>query len=271
MFQVTICDDVLVNVPLRHHSTPLNTTSPLRFANRCVLLLLSEKRFSSHPIPSSSGPSRSWTFHDSKTTRKRDFLVRWPSEIWASSMAFSGPLPEGLLVHHANFLLEKAPSADPGPKLEQLKLLQATHLQICEGPGGLSWFVHFRVVWLYHQHLSTHSDFHPGIHRLATTPSGGPDADCLACDAGCLVYLPGGCPGGARHARLPQPALWRTAAGPGLGHPAGVSRGVSRGVQREGGEEGGEGGPSGGAVDVEHVAGGHQRAGTGLEEFRIET
>ncbi|CAK9096145.1 Sulfate transporter 4.1 [Durusdinium trenchii] len=50
---------------------------------------------------------------------------RWPSEIWASSMAFSGPLPEGLLVHHANFLLEKAPSADPGPKLEQLKLLQA--------------------------------------------------------------------------------------------------------------------------------------------------
>lgn len=48
---------------------------------------------------------------------------RWPSEIWASSMAFSGPLPEALAVHHANFLIDKAPSADPMPKLEQLKQL----------------------------------------------------------------------------------------------------------------------------------------------------
>eukprot|EP00434_Breviolum_minutum_P038154 symbB.v1.2.033836.t2/scaffold4260.1/size42279/1 len=48
---------------------------------------------------------------------------RWPSEIWASSMAFSGPLPQSVAVHHANFLIDKAPSADPRPKLEQLKHL----------------------------------------------------------------------------------------------------------------------------------------------------
>jgi len=48
---------------------------------------------------------------------------RWPSKIWASSMAFSGPLPEAIAVHHANFLIDKAPSADPMPKLEQLKQL----------------------------------------------------------------------------------------------------------------------------------------------------
>mmetsp|Transcript_54164 Transcript_54164/g.97834 ORF Transcript_54164/g.97834 Transcript_54164/m.97834 type:complete len:297 (+) Transcript_54164:92-982(+) len=49
---------------------------------------------------------------------------RWPSTIWASSMAFSGPLPQPVLVHHANFLVEKAPSADPGPKVAQLAQLR---------------------------------------------------------------------------------------------------------------------------------------------------
>ncbi|CAJ1400981.1 unnamed protein product [Effrenium voratum] len=48
---------------------------------------------------------------------------RWPSSIWASSLAFSGPLPE-LVVHHANFLVEKAPSANPAPKLSQLRQLR---------------------------------------------------------------------------------------------------------------------------------------------------
>ena len=33
---------------------------------------------------------------------------RWPSDIWASSMAFSGPVPSAVAVHHANFLIEKA-------------------------------------------------------------------------------------------------------------------------------------------------------------------
>lgn len=63
----------------------------------------------------------------------RDFGLRWdrwPSHIWASSMAFSGPLPsEPLVVHHANFLVEKAPAADPGPKLEQLRQLQSVVLE----------------------------------------------------------------------------------------------------------------------------------------------
>lgn len=49
---------------------------------------------------------------------------RWPSCIWASSMAFSGPLPENPLIHHANFLVEKATAGDCRPKLEQLKQLQ---------------------------------------------------------------------------------------------------------------------------------------------------
>eukprot|EP00929_Paragymnodinium_shiwhaense_P024210 TRINITY_DN14972_c0_g1_i1.p1 TRINITY_DN14972_c0_g1~~TRINITY_DN14972_c0_g1_i1.p1 ORF type:complete len:315 (-),score=83.09 TRINITY_DN14972_c0_g1_i1:107-1051(-) len=48
----------------------------------------------------------------------------WPSCVWASSTAFSGPLPEPLVVHHANFLVERAAAADPGPKLEQLRLLR---------------------------------------------------------------------------------------------------------------------------------------------------
>eukprot|EP00439_Symbiodinium_sp_Y106_P087239 s121_g42.t2 len=52
---------------------------------------------------------------------------RWPSSIWASSMAFSGPLPQPLVVHHANFLIEKAPAADPSSKVAQLtQLRQAT-------------------------------------------------------------------------------------------------------------------------------------------------
>ncbi|CAE7460814.1 SULTR2 [Symbiodinium sp. CCMP2456] len=52
---------------------------------------------------------------------------RWPSSIWASSMAFSSPLPQPLVVHHANFLVEKAPAADPTSKVAQLmQLRQAT-------------------------------------------------------------------------------------------------------------------------------------------------
>jgi len=48
----------------------------------------------------------------------------WPSRVWASSTAFSGPLPDPLVVHHANFLIERAPAADCGPKLVQLRLLR---------------------------------------------------------------------------------------------------------------------------------------------------
>ncbi|CAE7181216.1 SULTR4 [Symbiodinium pilosum] len=54
---------------------------------------------------------------------------RWPSSIWASSMAFSGPLPKPLMVHHANFLVEKAPSADPSPKVAQLLQLREAVLR----------------------------------------------------------------------------------------------------------------------------------------------
>jgi len=49
---------------------------------------------------------------------------RWPTSIWASSMAYSGPLPTPLLVHHANFLLERAAAADPQPKCVQLRCLR---------------------------------------------------------------------------------------------------------------------------------------------------
>jgi len=57
---------------------------------------------------------------------------RWPSSIWASSIAFSGPLPETVLVHHANFLLERAASADPQPKCKQLQCLRDAVLQKSE-------------------------------------------------------------------------------------------------------------------------------------------
>eukprot|EP00927_Polykrikos_kofoidii_P074585 TRINITY_DN70597_c0_g1_i1.p1 TRINITY_DN70597_c0_g1~~TRINITY_DN70597_c0_g1_i1.p1 ORF type:complete len:344 (-),score=51.47 TRINITY_DN70597_c0_g1_i1:70-951(-) len=53
----------------------------------------------------------------------REFGLRWdkfPSEIWASSQAWSGPAPEKVLVHHANFTVLRSTSADPSGKLCQM-------------------------------------------------------------------------------------------------------------------------------------------------------
>jgi hypothetical protein len=53
----------------------------------------------------------------------KEFGVTWrrlPELIWASSMAFSGPPPEGFVLHHANFTSEKAASSDPSIKLNQM-------------------------------------------------------------------------------------------------------------------------------------------------------
>lgn len=49
--------------------------------------------------------------------------ARFPAEIWASSMAFFGPPPPNMAVHHANFTLERAPSRDPSLKLEQMEMV----------------------------------------------------------------------------------------------------------------------------------------------------
>lgn len=63
---------------------------------------------------------------------------RWPSSVWCSSMAFSGPVPASIVVHHANFLVEKAPAADPQPKVAQLQQLRDA---ILRGDGAMdpSW------------------------------------------------------------------------------------------------------------------------------------
>lgn len=45
---------------------------------------------------------------------------RFPSDIWASSMAYSGVAPESIAVHHANFTLVRAPSYDHSIKLSQM-------------------------------------------------------------------------------------------------------------------------------------------------------
>jgi len=59
---------------------------------------------------------------------EREFGVTWgrfPAEIWASSMAFHGPPPDGVSVHHANFTVERAVAKDPSLKLEQMAMVAA--------------------------------------------------------------------------------------------------------------------------------------------------
>lgn len=46
--------------------------------------------------------------------------TRFPEKIWASSMAFSGMPQEDLVLHHANFTIERSTSFDPSMKLEQM-------------------------------------------------------------------------------------------------------------------------------------------------------
>jgi len=64
-----------------------------------------------------------------------DLGLRWscfPKEIWASSQVFSGPPPEGILLHHANWVPRAASGGkqyvvktpDLEPKIAQLKLLR---------------------------------------------------------------------------------------------------------------------------------------------------
>lgn len=59
---------------------------------------------------------------------EREFSLSWgrfPAEIWASSMAFSGPPPAGLVLHHANFTLERAVAKDPSLKLAQMVMVSS--------------------------------------------------------------------------------------------------------------------------------------------------
>lgn len=45
---------------------------------------------------------------------------RFPMKLWASSMAGSGVLPDEMLLHHANFTIERSTSFDPSVKLGQM-------------------------------------------------------------------------------------------------------------------------------------------------------
>lgn len=56
----------------------------------------------------------------------QEFGLRWdrfPTDLWASSMAFSGKLPERLLIHHANFTVERPKASDPSVKLAQMDMV----------------------------------------------------------------------------------------------------------------------------------------------------
>lgn len=72
---------------------------------------------------------------------EREFSLTWgrfPAEIWASSMAFDGPPPAGLVLHHANFTLERAIAKDPSLKLAQMAIVPCwTTASATSGPGGL--------------------------------------------------------------------------------------------------------------------------------------
>lgn len=49
---------------------------------------------------------------------------RFPPEVWASSMAFSGKLPDRLVLHHANFTIERPKASDPSVKLAQMDMVR---------------------------------------------------------------------------------------------------------------------------------------------------
>lgn len=73
---------------------------------------------------------------------EREFGLVWgrfPPQIWASSMAFSGLPPADVALHHANFTLDRAPSADPSLKLSQMAMVAA----FAKGgdPGAVEEFV----------------------------------------------------------------------------------------------------------------------------------
>merc|ERR1712039_30954 len=54
---------------------------------------------------------------------QREFGLTWgrfPMELWASSMAGSGSLPDKMLLHHANFTIERSTSFDHSVKLGQM-------------------------------------------------------------------------------------------------------------------------------------------------------
>ncbi|CAE8585296.1 unnamed protein product [Polarella glacialis] len=54
---------------------------------------------------------------------KTEFGLDWgrfPLEVWASSMAQSGRIPPQLVLHHANFTIERCTSYDPSVKLAQM-------------------------------------------------------------------------------------------------------------------------------------------------------
>mmetsp|Transcript_101423 Transcript_101423/g.287406 ORF Transcript_101423/g.287406 Transcript_101423/m.287406 type:complete len:286 (-) Transcript_101423:89-946(-) len=48
---------------------------------------------------------------------------RFPPQVWASSMAGTGRLPDSLVLHHANFTIERSKSFDPSRKLQQMALV----------------------------------------------------------------------------------------------------------------------------------------------------
>lgn len=54
---------------------------------------------------------------------------RFPPRVWCSAMGYpSGVLPEGVVIHHANFTIERSTSSDPSIKLEQMRLVRAAVL-----------------------------------------------------------------------------------------------------------------------------------------------
>merc|ERR1719414_2516431 len=59
---------------------------------------------------------------------RREFGLLWgrfPAQLWASSMAGLGEMPEGLVLHHANFTIERSKSFDPSLKLDQMSMVAA--------------------------------------------------------------------------------------------------------------------------------------------------
>lgn len=54
---------------------------------------------------------------------KEKFGLEWgrfPPEVWASSMSHSGQLPARIVLHHANFTIQRSRSFDPSVKLGQM-------------------------------------------------------------------------------------------------------------------------------------------------------
>merc|ERR1712232_1376648 len=93
----------------------------------------------------------------------REWGVTWrrfPNEIWASSMAFQGPPPENMMLHHANFTSGKVQSSDPSHKLSQMVEFQA--FTVGENAEKLAEFV---VAVQEHPVMTSYREKHFGVKR----------------------------------------------------------------------------------------------------------